>query len=557
MVERILNFLNKETSGLHSAAYLLAFFALLSQVLALIRDKLLALTFGAGPQLDLYYAAFRIPDFIFVTVGSIVSLSVLVPFLIERMRMGESETRLYINSIFSFFLVTVLVACLVVFIFASELLSFVFPGFPQGSFVTLVSLMRILLVSPILLGVSSLFAGLSQSTNRFLVYGLSPVVYNIGIILGIIFLYPALGLPGLAFGVLIGALLHLLVQFPAVRKIGMFPRITLHPDFNLIKSTVVTSIPRTLALSFNHLSILILLSFASLLSVGSIAVFNLSLNLQSVPLSIIGVSYSLAAFPALSRMFAGKDTEGFYIKLTISLRHIIFWSLPFAVLFVVLRAHIVRIILGSGEFDWTDTRLTAAALAMFVISVLFQSLNLLFIRGFYAMGNTRVPLFAGILSVFVTILSAQWLIGVFERIPVWRFFIEQLFKVSGLPGTEVLMLPLAYTLGSFVSCLVLWWLLERRRRFSRTVIPTLFQSLSASVIMGFTIFLALRIFDNMFSLEHFWGLFAQASLSAVIGVTAGILVLVVLGNLEIKDIWRILHQKFWKTKVVGPDPEVV
>jgi len=238
------------------------------------------------------------------------------------------------------------------------------------------------------------------------VYASAPVLYNVGIIAGIVFLMPRFGIEGVAYGVIIGALLHLLIQVPVVIKHGLFPRFLLKLDWMEIKDVVLLSLPRTITLSATHLTLIVLVAIASLMDEGSIAIFNFSFNLQSVPLAIIGVSYSVAAFPTLARFFSNGQREKFAEHIIAATRHIIFWSTPAIVLFIVLRAQIVRTILGSGEFDWSDTRLTAAALAVFVVSILAQALQLLFVRAYYAAGRTMVPLVVNIGSATIIIVLA-------------------------------------------------------------------------------------------------------------------------------------------------------
>jgi len=163
------------------------------------------------------------------------------------------------------------------------------------------------------------------------------------------------------------------------------------------------------------------------------------------------------------------------------------------------------------------------------------------------------------ISAGTIIISAYWFLNLFNNHMVFRFFIESLFKVSDIPGTSVLMLPLAYTAGSIVNGIVLLIIFgSKLKGFVRSIFPTFFQSLSASVIMGAFIFLSLRVFDNIFSLDRFFGLLGQAFFSATIGIAVGVLILLLLKNNEIKTIWANAHQKFWKKAViVGPDPEVV
>ena len=509
MVKSILSVLQKEVRGLHEAAYVLAVFAIASQVLALLRDRIFTSQFGAGEVLDVYYAAFRIPDFIFVSVASLVSLSVLIPFLTEKLNSSKSEAREFINSIFSIFALVIISVSAVAFVFAPDILSRLFPGLVDaGKFSDLILITRIILLQPILLGFSSLLASVVHVYQRFILYAISPLLYNIGIIFGVLVLYPSYGSAGLGIGVVIGALLHLLIQIPFILKQGFLPKFSLGNRLKTIKKVMLLSLPRTLALSANQIALIMLFSFASLITVGSIAVFNLSFNLQSVPLAIIGASYSVAAFPTLVRLYTNGDREAFFSHVTIAARHIIFWSIPAIVLFIVLRAQIVRVILGSGEFTWTDTRLTAASLAFFAISLLAQSLVLLFVRCYYAAGKTLKPLIINVFSSILVIVFAYILLRVFNSYDTFRYFIESLLRVEGIEGTGVLMLPLSYSLALIINASLFWILFQRDfSKFSATLSNTFFESLSAAVVMGFVVHQFLNIFDDIFDLNTFFGIF--------------------------------------------------
>lgn len=557
MVKRILNFIHQESSDLHQAAYFLGIFALLSQILGLFRDRLLAHHFGASLTLDLYYAAFRLPDFLFVSVASLVSISVLIPLLVSRLENKERCQR-FLNSIFSFFFILIIFSSIIVFILAPHILKFIFPGFPLQNYGELVLLTRILLLSPILLGFSNLIGSIVQANRRFILYALSPIIYNFIIILSLVFLAPKWGIRGVVFGVIIGALFHLLIQLPYVFKINLVPRLTFKWFWEDVKTIIHLSVPRTLALSSSHLSLLFLFSFASTLETGSITIFNLSFNLQSVPLSIVGVSYSLAAFPMLAQFFANKEHLKFVEQITVAAKHIIFWSVPVTVLFIVLRAQIVRVILGSGQFNWEHTRLTAAALAIFSISILCQSLNLLFTRGYYAAQKTAKPLIINLISSIAIIFFSFFLIDLFKQNEVFRFFIESLFRVQDISGTIVLMLPLGYSLGMILNTIMLLSLFRRDFKGNhRSVFDTFFQSLGAGVIMGFAAYLTLNIIAPWFNLETLIGLFFQGFISGIFSILIGVTILWLLGSLELQEIWKTLHKKFWKTKVIGSEAEIV
>lgn len=557
MVKRFLAFINKETDGLHQAAYLLGFFTILSQVLGLLRDRLLASSFGAGQTLDIYYAAFRLPDFIFITVGSMVSVSVLIPFLASRMKAGPEEGRRFIGDISTFFFLLVIVVSLLAALFMPALERLIFPGFSPQILQEVVFLSRLLLLSPILLGLSNIFGTLTQTYRRFFLYALSPILYNLGIIFGIIFLAPRFGLPGLISGVILGAFLHLFIQLPFVLQNKLLPRPNLHFQWSEIKRVLLVSVPRTFTLGSDNISVMFLLSLASLMPAGSIAVFNFSYNLQSVLLSVIGVSYSLAVFPILIKLHTEGNQKKFAEEAVTSARHIIFWSLPVATLFIVLRAQIVRTILGAGQFNWWGTRLVAAALALFVISIICQNLTLLFVRAYYAVGNTKKPFVAKFLNAASTIILGYLFMQLYLSAPIFRHFLENILRVSDVPGTIILALPLGWSVGELLNTLALWWVFERDfKHFSRPVLKTLWEVLIASLGLGIVSFYALNFFDNFFNLNTASGIFLQGFCSGLVGLAAGIVIFILLGNQEIGAVWQTLKSKIFRTKVIiAPEPE--
>ena len=556
MVKRWFSFLNQEIRGLHEAAYLLASFAFLSLVLALVRDKMLAYTFGAGQALDVYYAAFRIPDLIFTTIGSLVSASILLPYFIERFENSKEKGKSFSDGVFTVFFIGMITVSAFVFIFAQYLVPIAMPGFAdKATLAELILSMRIMLLSPFFLGLSNLFSSLTQMRYRFLVYAFSPVVYNAGIIAGVLFGYPIFGIPGLAIGVAVGAFLHMGIQIPFMIYERLMPVFTFKINWSDIKKIILTTFPRTITLSANQLASFVLVSMASVMTIGSISIYNFAFNLQSVPLTLIGASYSSAVFPTLSKLiFKGKIAE-FKEKMIASAQHIIFWSMPLTVLFMVLRAQIVRTILGAGKFDWADTRLTAATLALFAFSTIGQSLVVLFVRAFYAEGKTSRPLFINIISASVIVLSGIGLYKAFNDIEVFRFFLEDLLKVGGQTGTSVLVLALAFSIGTLVSTILHWWTYERTYPgFTRPVLETLYHSFAASVIMGYVAFLSLRLFAFIFPLTKVWGLFLQGLCAAVTGLIILVCILKILRNKELEDVIKTLHKKIWKVSV--PPAEV-
>src|SRR3989344_1176062 len=268
MVKKLFSVIGREIRGLHEAAYLLAVFALLSQFLGLARDKLLAFTFGAGRELDIYYAAFRIPDLIFVSVGSLASASILLPYFIEHFEKDQDNGRRFSDQIFTLFFGTLVIVSAVAYFLIPLLVPILLPGFSDDpNLPELIASARIMLLSPLFLGLSNLFSSLTQMRHRFLVYAASPVLYNIGIIIGILTFYPSLGIPGLALGVAIGASMHMAIQLPFLFSEKLVPRFTLHIKFLELKRIILTTWPRMITLASNQLASFFLISLASLMSV--------------------------------------------------------------------------------------------------------------------------------------------------------------------------------------------------------------------------------------------------------------------------------------------------
>src|SRR3989338_7017629 len=210
MIMRAARFLGREIDGLHAAAYVLGASALISSVLALFRDRLFAHAFGAGATLDVYYAAFRIPDLIFVLIASLFSAYALIPML---SREDESGRWRYIDTIVFGFGGLMIAVSAVAYVLMPYIMPLLFPKLAMSSSaVDLVLLSRILLIQPILLGFSNILAAITQTYRQYFLYAVAPVLYNIGIILGLVLLYPVMGVTGLVWGVVFGAFLHALIH---------------------------------------------------------------------------------------------------------------------------------------------------------------------------------------------------------------------------------------------------------------------------------------------------------------------------------------------------------
>lgn len=561
MVQRILSLLNKQL-GVNEAAFVLGGFALISQLLGLLRDRALAARLGPSLDLDIYYAAFRIPDFLYISIASLASITILLPFLLARVKDGQQQpdfekAKVFFSSVFTIFVSAITVVSIVLALLMPLIAPLIAPGFDAEALAKLVSVSRIMLISPILLGASNILGSVTHLFNKFFVYAVAPVFYNLGILIGVFMFLPRFGIEGLALGVILGGFLHLVIQLPVINRHHFFPKLIFRVNWKEILEVIRLSLPRTLALSVHQLSIFVLIAITSSIGAGAISMFNLSYNLQSAPIGIIGISYSVASFPTLVRFFTNNERGLFVRHIIEASKKIIFWSLPVVFLFIVLRAQIVRVILGAGSFSWNNTRITAAALALFSLSLVAQSLVHLFVRGYYAAGNTKKPLLINLVSALVIICSAFGLLHLFSNNEVFRYFIESLLRVNGLPDTKVLMLPLAYSIGMIGNFFFLWLLFYRDfcRDSAVSLSKAFFQSFASAFFMGFVAYKFLDVFDTIFNIETFWGIFLQGLCSGMLGILAGVIILILFENEEFRQITKTLKSKFSNVPVIAPEQQ--
>lgn len=553
MVQGILKTLGTSIRGLHQAAYLLAGLTLGSQILALLRDRIFAGRFGAGETLDLYYAAFRIPDLVFALVASLVSAYVLIP-RIAKIK-GE-DVRELISHTASFLLISGGFIALVLFALAPLVLSLVFPTLYAHHGEEFTLLMRILLIQPILLGISGIVGSVTQIKRRFMLYALSPVLYNLGIIAGAIFLYPFFGLTGIALGVILGSVLHLLVHVPVLLETKAFPRLTL-PSWAIVAPIVRDSVPRSLALALGAVTALSLTALASSLGEGSVSVLTLALNLEAVPLSLIAASYATAAFPVLSEEAGGKHSAAFKATLAAAARHLIFWSSVATVLVIVLRAHIVRALLGMGSFDWNDTRLTAAILGVFSIALVAQGVVLLASRAFYAANRSWNPLFLQAIGLLSSVGLA--LLGLFlaNDFPTFRYFVEGLMRVDDVPHTGVLFIALGGAVGQLLmGALALLTLKQVAPGVAPGLIRPMLEGIGAAIIGGAAAYGALTFMGNIAPLTTLVSVLAQGVTAGMVGLIAAAAVLVLLENKEFRDVFDALKRITSAKKNLAPQSEI-
>jgi len=455
----------------------------------------------------------------------------------------------------SFLVITGGFIALVLFALAPWILERLFPTLYASSPAEFTLLMRVLLIQPILLGVSGIVGSVTQVKRRFMLFALSPVLYNVGIIVGALFLYPVFGLLGVALGVVGGSVLHLLVHIPVLMEAKAMPRLVV-PSVAAIAAIVRDSIPRSLALAFGAVTTLALTALAAHSGAGSVSVLTLAINLEAVPLSLIAASYATAAFPVLSEEAGAKQSASFRATLATAARHLIFWSSVATVLIIVLRAHIVRVLLGVGGFDWNDTRLTAAILAIFAVALVAQGIVLLASRAFYAANRSWNPLILQAVGFIASIGGALLGLWLAQAAPTFRFFVEGLLRVEDVPGTGVLFIALGGAAGQLLmGALALLTLRQVAPGVARSLIRPMLEGVGAAIIGGSAAYGVLSFMGNIAPLTTLLSVLAQGAAAGMVGLIAAAAVLILLENKEFRDVFDAL-KRLTSAKALPPQSEL-
>ncbi|MBT5337728.1 murein biosynthesis integral membrane protein MurJ [Candidatus Falkowbacteria bacterium] len=526
--------LSTKFSSIASAAVVIAAAGLLSRILGLVRDRILAGQFGAGNELDVYYAAFRVPDLVYnlIVLGALSAgfIPIFIGLIKDEEKVSYKVNQVawdLVNNILNILALFLFGACLILAVFSPWLVPIITPGFSGEKLQLTIGLTRLMFFSPILLGLSGVFGGVLQSFKRFIVFSLAPVMYNLGIIFGALFLVEDFGIYGLAIGVIIGAVLHLLIQIPTVFRLGFVYRpIIRFKDSNFLKIIRMMG-PRILGLASTQVNLIVFTIFASTLAAGSLTVFNLASNLQSLPIGLFGVSFAIAAFPVLSKSFSSNNKKEFNETFQSTFKQILFFVVPFSILLIILRVQIVRVVLGSGKFDWQDTILTANSLGLFSLSLFAQALLPLLARVFYARHNTVLPFWAAFVSLVVNVGLSWWL----------------------MQEMGVLGLALGFSISSIVNLVILTAFAGHKIKdiFHDGIIKSLAKISFASLLMGVAAQSMKTWVGSLVDMQRFWGVFSQGLIAGLVGLLVFVIVGYLVKSEELMNFMAGLKKKLFKT----------
>lgn len=531
--------LNAEFKTIAGSALVISGATLLSRVVGLVRDRVLAHTFGAGEILDAYYAAFKVPDLIYnlLVVGALSAG--FIPVFTRLFNQNEADKQKawdLTNNVINIMSTLMLFLGFFGIIFTPWLAPLIAPGFSTSGQEMVTSLMRIMFISPLIFGLSMVFGGVLQSLRRFFLFSFAPLFYNLGIIFGAMYLTKFFGFIALALGVVFGAFLHMSIQYYGAYQAGFrFKKIFNFKDADtrLIGKLML---PRTAGLAIVQVDLIVIAILASWLPSGSLSTFTFANNLQAVPIGLIGIPFALAVFPILSRLAAENNMESFANQYMAVARQIIFLIAPLIIIFITLNTQIVRLVLGSGSFDWQDTLTTAKTLACFSFGLLAQSLIPLLARAFYSLSNTKTPFVVGLIAETVTITSALLLM-----------------RPYGVYG-----LALATVIGSTLNMLLLFILLRfnlKNLSFTR-LFTFLLKIIGASFLTYATIYYFSGLLENTFDQTRFYGVLLQFLISSIFGLLTYSLLCYLFKLQEIVNLGQTLKKQWLKIRNM-PNEEII
>lgn len=529
-MKRIFSLLSKQHVGA-KASIILAFFTLLSQILALVRDMTLARMVGVGTNLDIYFSAFRIPDMIYVILSSLVAATVLVPLLHHEEKKGKSYEYVFVQSVMSFVFLMGVVIIGLVYVLLPYIASSAMPGLSIGDTNTYIHVSRILLLSPALLTLSALFASINQKIGAYISFGITGVVYNLGIILGTIFLYPNFGVEGLVMGVVIGCVLHLLSQIIGakdyLKHLSLFPR---KISFAFVKELAVFAFPRSAALFFAQLQMFLLVGFLSYAGIGAVSSFYFAYNLQSVFLSLIGASISVAVFSTLSRSIVLEEYETYQHTLRSGIQTILFLSVPATAISLLLSQNIVDIAYGSRAHTSELSNYIPLLFSIAVASILFQSLGLLFARAHYAARSSRVPLIAQI-------------------VPSVLFVVYGLLVQNNLVmGDEVLVAGMiVFALGAIVQFCILAVTLPHRKGASLYNVREISHFILGGIIASGLSYVVNIYISKTFILYSFFAILTKSVCITLLFIAIYSIYLLLVRSEEYLKYIKIFHTKIYNS----------
>jgi putative peptidoglycan lipid II flippase len=538
-----LELLARRQSSILSAAFVIMGTVVLSQILGLIKKRLLISYFGASVTTGVFDVASKLPDLIFQLVIASALSSAFIPVFSDLLSKGkDEEAHKMASNLLTVGIVIFFILSLILTIFAPFFLKVLNPGggFSPNDMALMANLMRIIVFGQLLIVIGTFFAALLQSYNHFFIPGFALALYNLGIIIGLVTLSPYIGIYSGAIGTILGATFFILLQLPLVRKLGFKYK----PSFSLNNKSVRTigslMWPRTISNAIFQIGTVMIVALVSFLpqTGRNYIIFDLAQTIAFAPVALIGQAIAQAAFPVLAR--ERNNLQNFKLTFMNSFNQMLYLILPISILILVLRIPIVRLVFGAPRLDWPATVLTGRTLAFFAFSIFAQALIALVYRAFYALHDTKTPLIIGAISTLFMLILGYIFIVPFE---LGISSIAVAYSISGILQLILLLILLSKKTGGFhlPSLLVSW-----------------FKIGASSFFTAFALYIPIKLLDQLvFDTTHTVNLIILTGISSLAGLS---LYLFMTWFFDVKEakmyVLAVRKMGNWK-EVVGKIDEII
>lgn len=453
----------KQTSII-SSTLLIAAMVMVSRVFGFLRYRTLTAYF-TKEQLDIYFAAFRMPDLIFEILITGALTTSFIPFFIKYDKNKDLQS-VTISSVMNIIMLVLFGITLILTMFLGQIMPLITPGFSENKIHMITYYSQLLLLGQLpFLIVGNFLTGISQARKMFVLPAIAPIIYNLAIIVSTAMLASKWGLLAPVIGVVFGSVIFFIIQLPIISKSDFHYRFVINMSKALWEFFKL-AVPRIFTVLVAQIDATVDLTLTTLLGSGSYTIFYLAQHLQLLPVSVIGVAFGQASLPYLSEMYQEKNLEQFKKIVIDSILNLFFLTIPIASFFMFARTPMVRLFFGSEKFDWQGTNLTALTLSYFSISLPFHTIYYFLTRCFYAIFDSRTPFYISIFSVLVNALLSMYFILVL-KMPVWSLGIS--FSISMILSV-LLLLGLLYVKLQGLNLLAL--LLESAKMLSATFLAS-------------------------------------------------------------------------------------
>jgi len=536
------NFITKTQNGILSAALVISVASGLNAILGFLKGRLLASYFGVSNDLAIFYTADRIPSLIYsiLVVGAVST--VFIPVFTDILKKDKEKAFKSASSIITATIIGFSVFGITVFIFAKPIITFLTVNKFTAEEINIgTNLMRIMIISQVILVISSLTTSILQSFKYFLIPALAPIFYNIGMLLGIVFLSTKYGIYGPAYGVVIGSILNLIIQLPLLKKTEFSFQFSLNFKDQSLKEMLILVPPRILSVSMSSIVGTINNSLAILISAPSVIHLKFATQLQTFPVALFGLSMASALLPTLSKETDPEDREKFKQTLLTTLHQTMFLVLPISVILLILRIPVVRIVYGVSNFPWEATVKTAYALAFFSLSIFAESANYILSRAFYALKDTKTPVIINIATIFINVALSIYFVT-FLKLGVWSIALA--YTITTIMDLILYLIALNKKIGGFDEEKLI-------KPFTKIAI--------SAILMGVFLYLPLKLLDKyIFDTQYTMQLLLLTAVAGISGLSVYLIFTKIFKVEEIDLFYKLLGKlKIIKTPIPEPITETL